>query len=57
MGQIVRALEHNGPIGRDRLAEVVGAPYWEPHRFDHALALCLADGLAYVADDGSLVAA
>ena len=56
MGQIVRALEHNGPQPPDRLAELVGAAYWEQDRFDRALAFVVLDGLAYRTEDGSLVA-
>jgi hypothetical protein len=54
MGQIVRALEANGPLPPDRLAEVLGAAYWEANRFDRALALAVADGLVYLAADGTL---
>jgi hypothetical protein len=56
MGQIVRALEATGPTSPDRLAELVGAPYWEAHRFDRALALCVADGLVYQTSEGQLAA-
>ena len=56
MGQIVRALEATGPMSVERLAEVVGAAYWEQHRFDRALALCVADGLAYQTSEGTLSA-
>jgi hypothetical protein len=56
MGQIVRALEATGPASKERLAEVVGAAYWESHRFDRALALCVADGLVYQTADGLLSA-
>ena len=54
MGQIVRALEANGPLPPSRLAEVVGATYWEANRFDRALALAVADGLVYLSDEGTL---
>jgi hypothetical protein len=54
MGQLVRALEANGPMPPDQLAEVVGAAYWEANRFDRALALAVADGLIYRSDDGRL---
>ena len=57
MGQIVRALEVNGPQQPERLAELVGASYWEQDRFDRALAFAVQDGLAYRTDDGSLAAA
>ena len=54
MGQIVRALEKNGPTAPERLAELIGASYWESGRFDYALALAVADGLAYRGEDGML---
>jgi hypothetical protein len=45
MGQIVRALEQQGPLPADELRRVVGADYWEGGRFDRALAFAAADGL------------
>ena len=45
MGQIVRALEANGPQPPERLAELVGATYWERDRFERALAFVVQDGL------------
>jgi len=57
MGQILRALEARGPQHPDRLAEMVGAAYWEPDRFDRALAFVVQDGLAYWTSDGQLSAA
>ncbi len=56
MGQIVRALEAAGPQQPDQLAALVGATFWEPHRFDRALALAVADGLVFRTDDGALAA-
>jgi hypothetical protein len=56
MGQIVRALEVNGPQEPDQLAELVGAAYWEHDRFEHALTLVVADGLAHRTSDGRLAA-
>ena len=56
MGQIIRALEAEGPQSPERLAEVVGARYWEPHRFDRALAFAIADGLAVRTADGDVAA-
>ena len=56
MGQIVRALEARGPMRPEELAETVGAPYWEAHRFDRALALAVADGLVVRTADGSVTA-
>jgi hypothetical protein len=56
MGQIVRALEANGPQQPDQLAALVGAAYWERDRFERALNLVLADGLAHQTGDGRLAA-
>jgi hypothetical protein len=56
MGQIVRALEVNGPQSPERLAELVGASYWEHDRFDRALAFAVKDGLVYRTSDGLLSA-
>ena len=56
MGQIVRALEQNGPQKQDELARLVGADYWEHPRFERALALALGDGLVVRGADGSLSA-
>jgi hypothetical protein len=52
MGQIVRALEAQGPQRLEDLARLVGAPYWEAGRFDRALALAVADGLVVESPDG-----
>ena len=54
MGQIVRALETNGPQRPESLADLVGAAYWEHDRFDRALAFVLQDGLAYRTAEGQL---
>lgn len=54
MGQIVRALEAEGPQTPERLAEIVGARYWEQKRFDRALAFAVADGLVVRTADGNL---
>jgi hypothetical protein len=51
MGQIVRALEAQGPQRMDDLALLVGAPYWESGRFERALALAVADGLIVESPD------
>jgi len=56
MGQIVRALEANGAQPPDRLAELVGAAYWEGGRFERALAFAVQDGLAYQTSEGLLAA-
>lgn len=54
MGQIVRALEAEGPATPGDLGRMVGAPYWEQDRFDRALALAMADGLVVRTSDGTL---
>jgi hypothetical protein len=56
MGQIVRALEAEGPQTKDDLAEKVGARFWEDNRFDRALAFTVADGLVVRTGDGALSA-
>jgi hypothetical protein len=56
MGQIVRALESNGPQQPADLANLVGAGYWEHGRFDRALAFAVTDGLVHRTSDGSLAA-
>jgi hypothetical protein len=45
MGQILRAVEKNGPCTVEELQTYVGAAYWEPDRFERALAFAVADGL------------
>ncbi len=57
MGQIVRALEANGPQEPETLRALVGADYWEAKRFDRALALAVSDGLVYRTADGKVSAA
>lgn len=54
MGQIVRALEQQGPQVVDDLRQLVGAPYWEGGRFDRAVALAVADGLVVLGPDDRL---
>ena len=54
MGQIVRALEAQGPSTPEGLATRVGAAYWEQGRFDRALAFAVADGLVSRGRDGLL---
>jgi hypothetical protein len=56
MGQIVRALEAEGPLTPEGLRHVVGATYWERDRFDRALAFAVQDGLVYQTSEGSLAA-
>ena len=45
VGQVIRALEANGPRTEEELAVLVGAPYWERDRFRRALSYMLDDGL------------
>jgi predicted transcriptional regulator len=45
VGQVVRALEANGPQTEEELAMLVGAPYWEKNRFHRALTRLLSDGI------------
>ena len=54
MGQVVRALEAEGPLPPDELEAVVGGRWWEHGRFDRALALAVADGLVHRTADGRL---
>jgi hypothetical protein len=54
MGQIVRALEQQGPQRPEDLSVLVGAPYWEAGRFDRALSFTVADGLVVQDADGLL---
>ncbi|MBA2464410.1 MAG: hypothetical protein H0V42_05470 [Nocardioidaceae bacterium] len=56
MGQIVRALEADGPQTPERLAEIVGARFWEQSRFDRALAMAAADGLVVKTAEGTVTA-
>ena len=54
VGQVMRALEANGPRTEEELALLVGAPYWERNRFQRALSLMLGDGLVE-RDRGGLI--
>lgn len=56
MGQIVRALEDQGPQHAEDLRRIVGAPYWERGRFDRALSFAMADGLVVRGPDHRLQA-
>ena len=56
IGQIVRALEANGPATPDELREVVGGRWWEENRFERALALAASDGMVHTTDDGKVAA-
>ena len=54
MGQIVRAIEANGPQSPESLHQLLVAAYWEQARFDRALALAAADGLVTRDPEGLL---
>lgn len=54
MGQIVRALETEGPQSPEDLERITGARFWEGNRFDSALAFAMADGLVIQMNDGRL---
>ncbi|HLN77877.1 MAG TPA: hypothetical protein VK204_12590 [Nocardioidaceae bacterium] len=54
MGQIVRALEAEGPQTPEDLEQITGARFWERDRFQSALAFALADGLVIQMNDGRL---
>jgi hypothetical protein len=54
--QLTRALTALGPSDRDSLAGAVGAAYWDPGRFDRALAAALDRGLVVVDTDGRYAA-
>ncbi len=56
MGQLVRALEAEGPQPPEQLRDLVGARWWEEGRFDRALALAVADGLVHRTKDGAVAA-
>ena len=54
IGQLVRALQGQGPQHPEELAALVGSEYWEHDRFDRALAFVVQDGLAHRTSDGLL---
>ena len=56
MTQIVRALHTKGPQDTESLRQLVGAEYWDEHRFDRALALNVADGVVVRLADGRVQA-
>jgi hypothetical protein len=56
MGQIVRAVEAEGPLTPEHLRQVLGASYWERDRFERALAFAVTDGLVYLTSEGLLAA-
>lgn len=45
LDQLVQAVEHNGPTSRQDLADLVGARYWGPGVFAHALETAVERGL------------
>jgi hypothetical protein len=53
--QISRALTALGPADRDTLADAVGAAYWEPGRFDRALAAAVSSGRLVIDADSRYV--
>ena len=55
MGQIVRALETEGPQSPEDLERITGARFWEGNRFESALAFAMADGLVIQMNDGRLI--
>jgi len=50
--QIVRALRDLGPTDEEALAKAVGATYWEPGRFEQAVAAARAGGQVVVDAEG-----
>ncbi len=42
--QVLRALHAEGPQSEPDLARLVGAPYWDPGRFAHAISVAANDG-------------
>jgi hypothetical protein len=56
IGQLVRALQTTGPKPPEELGEIVGSAFWEPNRFDRALALAVSDGLVTRRGDGTVAA-
>jgi hypothetical protein len=56
VGQLTRALNAEGSQPPDELSRLVGASYWEPGRFERALAFAIADGHVVRTADGRLAA-
>jgi hypothetical protein len=56
IGQLVRALQAQGPQSPEELGALVGDAYWESERFDRALVLAVSDGLITRQGDGKLAA-
>jgi len=56
LGQLVRAVEANGPSTPEQLKFLVRATYWESGRFERALMFAVTDGLLVPGPDGKLQA-
>lgn len=56
VGQVMRALEANGPRTEEELAVLVGAAYWERNRFRAALDFARDQGLVLQNASGLLTA-
>ena len=56
IAQILRALHANGPQEPEVLRRLVGADYWDEHRFDRALAFSVSDGQVVRMNDGRFTA-
>jgi hypothetical protein len=56
VGQLSRALQTEGPQSSEALSGLVGANYWEPGRYERALAFAIADGHVVRTADGRLAA-
>ena len=54
VGQVIRALEANGPCTEEELAVLVGAVYWERNRYRRALTFMKSDGLLAQDEVGAL---
>jgi len=56
IAQIAKALRTEGPTDADSLQERLAARFWEPGRFERALAHAVADGLVVRTSDGRYAA-
>jgi hypothetical protein len=57
VGQLMRALEANGPRTEEELALLVGAAYWERDRFRSALDFAQGSGMVHQQASGLLTVA
>lgn len=57
VGQLMRALEANGPRTEEELALLVGAAYWERDRFRSALVFAQSSGMVHQRTSGLLTVA